>query len=477
MEKDEIMPKNLVHKNEQKYFLLAATISVLTYVSLAISIVGLFIVLGFTALSLFLHALMIGSIRTNAVKLNERQFPEVYEKAKKLCEKMAIRQIPDIYVIESSGTLNAFATRFFGRNMVVLYSEIFELIEKGADDELAFVIAHELAHLKRNHISKSLFILPAMWIPGIGEMYLRACEYTCDRYAAYYTENPEAGKNALTILGIGKTLYSRVNRAEYMKQINQEKGFFVWLSEVLSTHPPLPKRIYEIEAFFGGEETISFPKKRQTAALTWLFIFVASLTVFGAGIHYFINHFTLPDMLASLEESYQEESYEEENEEIPPLIIEVANGNTREVKSLLDSGEYVDVEDSEGMTPLHWAVKSHNHEMVQILLDAGADVNHEDYYGTTPLMSAAELGNLQIIEKLIKAGGDVNDRDTEGMTPLMYAVFSENKEAVQLLLELGADPGKKDHQGMNALMHAIQSGNQEIIHLLQQSKSISKEEN
>jgi len=76
------MPKNLVHKNEQKYFLLAATISVLIYVSLAISIVGLFIVLGFTALSLFLHALMIGSIRTNAVKLNERQFPEVYEKAK-----------------------------------------------------------------------------------------------------------------------------------------------------------------------------------------------------------------------------------------------------------------------------------------------------------------------------------------------------------------------------------------------------------
>jgi hypothetical protein len=85
-----------------------------------------------------------------------------------------------------------------------------------------------------------------------------------------------------------------------MKQINQEKGFFVRLSEVLSTHPPLPKRIYEIEAFFGGEETISFQKKRQTAAITWLFIFVASLTVFGAGIYYFINHFTLPDMLTPL---------------------------------------------------------------------------------------------------------------------------------------------------------------------------------
>jgi Zn-dependent protease with chaperone function len=464
MEKTEISLKDLVHKNENKYFWLAATISFLTYVSLTISIVGIFIVLGLVALSLFLHALMIGSIRTNAVKLSERQFPEVYEKVKELCQEMEIRQVPDIYVLESSGILNAFATRFFGRNMVVLYSEIFELIEKGADDELAFVIAHELAHIKRNHISKSLFILPAMWIPGIAELYLRACEYTCDRYAAYYTKNPEAGKNALTILAIGKTLYSRVNRYEYIEQISQEKGFFVWLSEVLSTHPPLPKRIYEIGSFFGQEENVHLPKKRSIITLTWLFVSILGFALFGTGVYYAINHFTFPDILTDLEEDY------EQSGQIPPLINEVVKGNTVKVQSLLDNGEYIDIEDYQGMTPLHWAVKSENEEMVKILIDTGADVNYEDYSGITPLMSAAELGNTKIVKMLIEAGGDVNHEDIDGMTPLMYAVLSENSEAVKLLLELGADPSKTDSFGMNALMHAIESGNREVINLLQQAK-------
>jgi Zn-dependent protease with chaperone function len=92
---------------------------------------------------------MLGNIRTNGVRLNPEQFPNVYKRVQELCDKMEMPFVPDVYVMESSGALNAFATRFFGRNMVVLYSTIFELIEQEAEDELTFVIAHELAHIKR----------------------------------------------------------------------------------------------------------------------------------------------------------------------------------------------------------------------------------------------------------------------------------------------------------------------------------------
>ena len=53
--------------------------------------------------------------------------------------------VPEFYVIESAGALNAFATRFFQRNMVVLYSDVFNLINSVDNEELYFIIAHELA--------------------------------------------------------------------------------------------------------------------------------------------------------------------------------------------------------------------------------------------------------------------------------------------------------------------------------------------
>lgn len=459
----ELTPKSLIYKNENKYFWLVLMISIISYISLAISIVGILLILGMFAISLFLHALMIGRIRTNAVKLSARQFPEVYQKTKELCENMEIAHVPDIYVMESSGTLNAFATRFFGRNMVVVYSEIFELIERNADDELTFVIAHELAHIKRRHISKLLFILPAMWIPSIAELYLRACEYTCDRYAAYYIGNTEAAKNSLTILAVGKALYKHVDRSEYLEQINSEKGFFVWLSEILSTHPPLPKRIHEISMFFGEAEQDFITKK--TSKVVWIWVTTA-LLAFGlviAGSFYVIDKFSNFNFLGEFEESLAVD------EETPPMIDAVVKGDISKVKSFVENGEDLHVEDYQGFTPLHWAVQDGNKEMIHLLLNAGADPNYEDYVGMTPLMSAADLGDTDLVKMLIEAGGDPNYQEMDGMTPLFYAVFSESVETVTLLLDLGADPTIKDSENMTALMHAIQLGNRDIINLLKKA--------
>ncbi|KMY54994.1 hypothetical protein AC623_14505 [Bacillus sp. FJAT-27231] len=456
--------KSLVHKNEQKYFWLVLILSVATYAVFLFSIVGIFIILGLLAISLFLHALSIGYIRTNAVKLTERQFPDVYEQVKELCKKMDILYVPDVYVVESQGVLNAFATRFFGRNMVVLYSEVFELSQQQAREELAFVIAHELAHIKRNHLSKTLFILPAMWIPGIAELYLRACEYTCDRYAAYYINNREAAKKSLTIFAVGKVLYKQVNRAEYLDQMNKEKGFFVWLSEVLSTHPPLPKRIHEIALFFAEPEKVMI--HRRTSKLVWLWVPMAGLffgLVIAGGVY--ILEKAADFMLADDFENYDEE--EAAAEPIPPMIEAVVKGDTTAVAAFIRKGEDVQLTDNQGYTPLHWAVLDNNKELVDQLLEAGADPNEEDYYGMTPFSKAAEQGNAKMVQRLAEAGGDPNYQSEEDeTTPLLYAVFSEDPSTVAVLLKLGANPKHKDSGNMTALMHAIESGNRPIIELL-----------
>ncbi|MBT2638299.1 ankyrin repeat domain-containing protein [Bacillus sp. ISL-39] len=448
--------KKLVHKNENKYFWIVLSISIASYILFALSIAGILIIAAFLIMSLVLHALMIGQIRLNAVKIGGNQFPLIHSTVEELCIKMGIKRTPDIYVLQSGGIMNAFATRFFGRNMVVVYSEIFELIEQNAEEELQFVLAHELAHIKRNHLGKLMFILPSMWIPGIAEMYLRACEYTCDRYAAFYIGNPAAAKNGLTMLAIGKVLFRRVNKTEYLDQINKEKGLVVWLAEILSTHPPLPKRMNEISLFFGGKDSVIVPSKNSKALIAFV---AASFMLTGLAM---VGGLILYNKVNTTFSSENDEAIE-----VPPLIEAVINGNPKKVESLIENGEDIHQIDYNGYTSLDWAVMDDNVEMVQLLLDLKADPNYESDYGMTPFMTAAERGNVSMIDILYDAGGDPNYQEMgSGYTAMTYAIFSGETDKVKLLIELGAEIGLTDYSGMTARMHALQSGEQEIADLL-----------
>ena len=228
---DSTLRNRLVHSKETLYFALTIIVSITAYIFLLFSFIGIAIIAALILFSYFFHALSMASIRRNGIRISEKQFPDIYQKAQGLASDMELVKMPSIYVLESSGFLNAFATRFFGKNMVVVYSEIFDLSEEGKEDQLLFVLAHEFAHLKRRHVLVHFLLLPAMFIPFLGEAYLRGCEYTCDRYAAFYVNHFEASKQALTMLAIGKKLAPKVNQEAFINQINEESGFFAWLSD------------------------------------------------------------------------------------------------------------------------------------------------------------------------------------------------------------------------------------------------------
>lgn len=104
--------KNLVHKHEETLFIICIIVSVFMALYLLLSIIGVFIVLAIGLLSLFSHALSMAHIQLNGVRLRENQFPELHSKVITLCQKMNLDKIPEVYVIESGGLLNAFATKF-----------------------------------------------------------------------------------------------------------------------------------------------------------------------------------------------------------------------------------------------------------------------------------------------------------------------------------------------------------------------------
>lgn len=232
---------SLIHPKEKVYFVVCLVISLLTYTALVLSVVGLVYIIFLGLIGLLVHGLFIGHLRGNGIRVSARQFSDVYELTQKLAGDLQMKEVPDVYIVQAGGMLNAFATRFLGRNFVVLYSDVVELARSQGREALAFVICHELAHHDRKHTSRRVLLLPGLTIPFLGSAYSRACEYTCDALGAHY-----CGRGAIDgilVLAAGKELYRHVNAEEYGRQAITEDGLFVWFAEVVASHPRLPKRL------------------------------------------------------------------------------------------------------------------------------------------------------------------------------------------------------------------------------------------
>ena len=187
------------------------------------------------------HGHMVGHLRGNGIRVTARQFPVIHELVERHAATLGLEPAPPVYVLQAGGVLNAFATRFFSRAFVVLYSDVVALAQERGQDALGFVVAHELAHIRRGHLKHRWLKIPAYFVPYLGKAYSRACEYTCDRFSA--ESGPDGAIDGLLVLAAGKSLYRNVDVQLYAAQVDTESGFWVRRAEIASTHPRLPKRI------------------------------------------------------------------------------------------------------------------------------------------------------------------------------------------------------------------------------------------
>ncbi|MFP2994657.1 M48 family metallopeptidase [Spongiivirga sp. MCCC 1A20706] len=243
-----------VHPKEKLYYTLMVIITLLIisplivlpvieplFLTIILPIAGIILLIGL--IILVSQGLLIGLIKGAGVRVSEKQFPDLHKVIIKQCQALGIKNIPKTYIIESA-ILNAFATRFAGSNYMILFSELAELIlsEDVEKDVVDFVVAHELGHIKRNHITKKLLVYPSLFVPFLPQAYSRACEYTCDRIGTKLS--PTGAVAGIKMLAAGKKLARKLNVKAYAEQTQQgEAGFWTWISEKLSTHPHLSKRI------------------------------------------------------------------------------------------------------------------------------------------------------------------------------------------------------------------------------------------
>lgn len=237
----------LVYKNERMLFAVSLAISALLWLALIGITFGIALVymLFFFILYLFAHSAFISHLKGTAVRITPEQFPDLYERVSECCERLNVRPQPEAYLLHAHGALNAFATRFLGRNFIVLYSDVVDALEQNPE-AINFYIGHELGHIHRRHLVWGPLLWPAGVLPLIGAGYSRAREYTCDLYGLRCCDDPKAAIHGLAALAAGHRRWQTINVDEYAAQAGQTGGFWMSFHELISDYPWLVKRMARI---------------------------------------------------------------------------------------------------------------------------------------------------------------------------------------------------------------------------------------
>lgn len=192
----------------------------------------------------FQKIILIGHLKGNGIEVSQKQFSDVYYKYTKMAENLQIKKVPRLFILQQGGMLNAFATRFSGKNYIAIYSEIFSVFEEN-ENVVQFILAHELGHVKRNHLIKRFWTFPSMVVPFLEAAYSRSCEYTCDNIGKSLV--PDECIQGLILLAAGKDIYKKINIESYIENARENNTTVVKFANLFMSHPYLPRRIEKLK--------------------------------------------------------------------------------------------------------------------------------------------------------------------------------------------------------------------------------------
>lgn len=175
------------------------------------------------------------------IKVAAGSFPKVYSAFQEVCEIIHLKPVPDLYVGRIPD-IDAFTIG--SENPIVILAD--RAVECFTAPELAYVMGHEIGHIKSQH---GLYHMLANQIfPYIGELittttlgvggllttpiqlalasWSRKAEFTCDRAGLLACQDLDAAITTLMkIAGAPSTHYSRLDPSVFLSQAREFKGY------------------------------------------------------------------------------------------------------------------------------------------------------------------------------------------------------------------------------------------------------------
>jgi Zn-dependent protease with chaperone function len=243
---------SLRHEKEKSYLTIMQIVGGLFWLLLLIKTVGLIILWAFPfVLVLWLTGLYFKAvIYGDSVKVTANQYSEIHKIVVDQSQKLNLEKVPEFFIYNGSGLINAVAIKFLSTKYVILMSDLVDLmLKRNKIDELSMIIGHELGHHAAGHTNpwKNLLLKPATFIPLLGAAYGRACELSADRIGYAVTRNLPATQNALVAIALGsESLANDTNIDEFLSQENEIPELMGFIYKIFSTHPRMTRRVIEI---------------------------------------------------------------------------------------------------------------------------------------------------------------------------------------------------------------------------------------
>ena len=210
---------------------------------------GLLIALFYFVASLVYRATAFG----NMILLGPQQLPHLHAMVEEGAKALGMDETPKAFLFNSNGLLNAFARRLLGGRYVFLTSA---LVDVSSDEQVRFVIGHELGHHAAGHLNpiRHFLMLPAHAIPFLMPAYSRSRELTCDRIGAHLSRDLTASRSALMMLGCGCGRVSQsLNCEAFLAQEAMVPPVFGFLTEIFRSHPRLTRRARALRDSWTGQ--------------------------------------------------------------------------------------------------------------------------------------------------------------------------------------------------------------------------------
>jgi len=159
--------------------------------------------------------------------------------------------------VARSSQLNAYTFGLSSPKVVVLYSGLLEIMD---EEELRFILGHELGHVRLGHTWLNSLVGGLAGIPSPGSAaallamaflwWNRACEYSADRAGLLACGRLDKAASALVKLVAGPQALTATGMELAYRQIDaQDDTWWGSVGEALDTHPLVIRRINQLRTF------------------------------------------------------------------------------------------------------------------------------------------------------------------------------------------------------------------------------------